>query len=1396
MNEDTTALQTQPALPEFLSGGGHTGAIIRSLDWLQTALGAPALWPQSLRTSVSICLSSNFPICIYWGPELVLIYNDAWSSIPGGKHPWSLGKTGRQVWPEIWNEIEAWFTDAFAGKPVGSTDQLLFMDRHGYAEECFFDFTFTPIYGDSGKVEGIFNAVIETTYRVINERRNVLLQQLHKRINQASTLNAVCTETVAVLREDKKDVPFSAIYFLQNNQACLKAADFELAEGQRKFTLGGEPADPFAQLVQAFVRDPKPQVVKGIGGMIENLPTGFWPEPTTEALLVPFFSAAGEVSGFLLAGISPRRILDGEYQLFFENVASTVSNEVNNILSFQEERKRAEALAEIDKAKTAFFTNISHEFRTPLTLMLGTVEEAISDPETSPLTAERMTITRRSAMRLLKLVNTLLDFSRLEAGRARAHYEPTDVASFTADIASSFRSAIEAAGLQFTVQCHEVPQPVYLDRDMWEKIVLNLLSNAFKYTLHGSITLTLDTVPFSPAADRNNTPAATGGTGVRLMVSDTGVGIPENELPKMFQRFHRVQNTGGRTHEGTGIGLSLVKELVTLHGGHISVTSTHGEGSVFTVVIPAGKAQAATDSGTGGSTFNETLAKPFLEEASLLVESLRSANGNSASAAPSAPAVLVVDDNADMRKYIQGLLQKQFRVYTANNGLEALRLLHQQRVDLVLSDVMMPVMDGIDMLQRIKQNMQTAALPVILVSARAGEEARIEGLNVGADDYLVKPFSAKELVARVASQIALSEQRSQTLQNVYRLFDEVPFGVAALKGPEMVVEYVNQYCLHIWQQRKEDVLGKPLMQTGLSPGMAAQAIYEQVYSTGQRFEAKERLLAAPDGDKQNSRYFDVVIAPVRTEEGITTGQLATFIDVTEKVQARTKIEESEKALSEMANAMPQLVWVADADGTVRFYNNRVQEFKGARQLPDGRWYWEGMVHPDDLDLTKKAWDEAVNCVEEYAIEHRIQEKDERFRWYLSRAVAQKNESGEIVKWFGTATDIHGQKTFAEKLEKEVTERTRELQNSQTFLQQLIDSSVEYISVLDKDLCFVTVNKRFEDAMHTSRRDVEGKSLFDFNPKIKNTRQHEGLVKALEGEVVHFEKENSITRPDLFVDTYFIPYRQDGTVQGVISMSRDISSIVRTEKLLEQTNKELQRSNEDLQQFAHVASHDLKEPVRKVRTFISRLVHEFGAQLPEKAMGYIDRIQSASDRMYSMIDGVLLYSSTNALEQQTEAVNLHTLLREIENDLEVLMRQKNATIITKNLPVITALPVLIYQLFYNMVNNSLKFTKPDVAPLIKVTATEPLPEELENAELKDGRDYVKILIEDNGIGFNSSDAGRIFGTFARLHPKDRYEGTGLGLALCKKIVERHGGAIWAEGKEGEGASFHLLLPRNV
>ena len=1123
-----------PASHDFLVGGGEMGELVRGTDWSKTPVGPVETWPQSLRTAVSIMLNAHFPMYIAWGKDFTQFYNNGYRPILGStKHPAAMGRSTRFTFAEIWDIIGPMFEGVLEGKAVGFTDFMLPLDRHGFTEECYFIFSYSPIKQEDGTTGGVLVTVTETSERVLGERRLKALRELGDRTYQSRSLTETAATILEVLNGNRLDLPFALLY-------SVDAAD-------GKYKLEGCTGIDCDQSTVSFenilqLARSKPLVAVPLADMVpkavfaDGAP---WPEDPHQCCTC-FLSRPDQKNAFgiLVLGISPRLRYDHQYQNFFKLLCDQTVTAMTIANAFEEERKRAEALAEIDKAKTAFFSNISHEFRTPLTLMLGPLEELLRHEDTLQRDhVDNAEAAHRNAMRLLRLVNTLLDFSKIESGRMDASFRPVNLAVFTQDIISNFRSIIEKAGLTLNVDFEAIADSVYVDYSMWEKIVLNLLSNAFKYTLEGSITVSLK--------QENNQ--------VILAVTDTGVGIAEEEIPHMFQRFHRIAGSAGRSYEGTGIGLSLVAELVKIHKGKIDVSSKLGAGTTFRISLTTGHAHLPDDNVIHNpeNVYFSAVADSFVKEAQALSIEVsdrdagheKDEHDQSANAA----TILVVDDNADMVQYLTRILEKDYQIISASNGREALQLLEYAHPDLVISDIMMPVMDGVQLLKAIKATPGTSNIPVMLLSARAGEESRIEGYGLGADDYLVKPFSSKELIARVNAQIKISKTRSHLNRLLKQVFEQTPAAITIIKKENYLVEFANELYLQLVEKGPE-FIGKSLFDS--LPQLKTQqipALLDSVMETGVPFEGKEVEVPLYRQGRRVQAYFNFVYHPLREQDGVISGVIVVCFEVTELVNAKNRAEKSEVLL-----------------------------------------------------------------------------------------------------------------------EEKVRERTAEL-----------------------------------------------------------------------------ESKNAL----------------------------------------------LLKANTELEQFAYVASHDLQEPLRKIRTFASILERNFPNN--ELSRPYFEKIHAASEKMGRLIKDVLNYSRLSAYGGITEAVDLNQTLASVLVDFELLIEESSATVVADKLPVIEGNGLQLHQLFGNLLSNALKFSKGE--PRVVISSRYIDADELRKYQPHAiGQRYVEITFADNGVGFLPQYADQIFVIFQRLHDKET-SGTGIGLAVCKKIVENHNGHIRAESMPGEGTTFFVYFP---
>jgi signal transduction histidine kinase/DNA-binding response OmpR family regulator len=928
----------------LFSGGGEMAKLIREFDWSQTPLGPIATWSPALRMMVRFMLPNPFPQLLWWGPELCCLYNDAYSPVLGAKHPWALGRPTTQVWREVWHVLEPLIDAPFRGGPATWMDDIpLEVNRRGFVEETHFTIAYSPVPDESvpSGIGGVLATVHEISEKVVGQRRVDALRDLGTRSGELRTAEEACAIASETLSKHSLDIPFALLYLIDpkttsavlassvgvdpEDRGCLKSIFLEERAAEATWPL------------HAAMETESIQTVTGLDTILANVPPGYWSEPPNMAAVVPIRSTVPhQLAGFLVAGISPRLRFDDGYRSFLELVSAQIATTIANARAYEEERKRAEALAEIDRAKTTFFSNVSHEFRTPLTLILSPLEDLLSRNQTDlpPGARKQLELANRNGARLLRLVNTLLDFSRIEAERVQAVYLATDLARFTAELASVFDSAVQRAGMRLVVDCQPLGDPVYVDREMWEKIVLNLVSNAFKFTFEGEISVSLRKT----------------GASVELRVEDTGVGIPREELSRLFDRFHRVPNTRSRTHEGSGIGLALVHELVKLHSGSIRVESELGKGSAFTVCVPLGKDHIPAGQIGGERTLSSTAtgATVYVEEAprwlperesyptDAAIEKIAGPFGKAPPTDGKRARVLLADDNADMRSYVARMLAEYYDVETVSNGRAALEAIRRKAPDLVLSDVMMPEMDGFGLLREIRSDAALNRIPIILLSARAGEESRAEGLDMGADDYLVKPFSARELMARVQGRLELARARKQ---------------------------------------------------------------------------------------------------------------------------ADAALSDSEQRLRALVNASSYTVYRMSPDWKeMRQLDGR--GFISDMQEPSRDWI-ENYIHPEDQPLVLSAIQKAIQSKSLFELEHRVRRPDGTLGWTLSRAIPLLDEAGEIVEWFGAASDVTPRKEaeekykkLAETLDAEVRARTTQLeeQNLEILMQseQLRDLSWRLLRAQDEE----------------------------------------------------------------------------------------------------------------------------------------------------------------------------------------------------------------------------------------------------------------------------------------------------------------------------------------------------------
>ncbi len=1077
----------------FLARGGEMGRRIREFDWESHPLGPPDCWPQSLKVAIRIMLTSRYAMWMGWGPEFYFFCNDAYAPTLGIKLQSALGLSARKVWEEIWSDIGPRAESVGrSGEATWDEALLLFLERSGYPEETYHTFSYSPLPDDAGGVGGMLCVVTEETERVIGERRLALLRDLGANLSAVKEEAELFRAVMDRLADGAKDLPFVLIYLLAKDGmsaelACSRGPEAGSPMAPRR--IGLDEANPAWPAAALFKRG-ETIAVGALGKCFDHVPAGPWDKAPRGALLVPIAQQGQDrPAGFLVAGLNPYRPLDAAYRGFLDLLAGQIAAGLASARAYEAERKRAEALAEIDRAKTTFFSNVSHEFRTPLTLLLGPLEELIAAPETGGSEDKRSlaALAHRNALRLQNLVNSLLDFSRIEAGRLRASFQPTDLAEFTSELASPFRSAMERAGLDFIIDCPPLPEPVFVDREMWEKVVLNLVSNAFKFTLRGEVRVTVRAVDGAP----------------QFTVSDTGTGIPREAQPQLFERFYRVHGAQGRTHEGSGIGLALVHELVKLHGGTVRVESEIGRGSAFIVRLAFGCAHLPADqcvvaprgAGTPGNA-----GAAFLSEAlRWLPDSQRPRDLpiDEAPAPYASPAdgrrqrILLADDNADMRDYLTRLLSPRFEVTAVADGIAALEEARREPPDLVLSDVMMPRLDGFGLLREMRAEPALQSAPIILLSARAGEEARVEGLDAGADDYITKPFPARELLARITGTLRLARARAEALERERELHAErteilesMNLAFMALDADFRII-YTNAEASRLYGMLPEKYVGRNHWE-------AFPESVGTLIETNYRRAMTERVTLRFENHYEPwGLWFEINAYPM------SGGRLGVFFrDITEHKRAEEELRASERRFRQIADTMPQMVWVTHSDGSHEYFNRRWYEFTGVPVGSTGGEGWEGLFHPDDDARVRAHWKRNLQSGQPYEIEYRLRRgTDRKYCWFLCRALPVRDQAGKIYRWFGTCTDID---EF-----KRVEAALRETHGR---LQTVMSSITDGLAVLDKDWLFSYFSAQAARIAGVRSEKLLGRCIWHLFPWVRKTKFREVALRAVEtGEPVELEE---------------------------------------------------------------------------------------------------------------------------------------------------------------------------------------------------------------------------------------------------------------------------------------------------
>jgi PAS domain S-box-containing protein len=1316
----------------FLSDGGEMGELMRAKDWSKTTLGDPENWPHSLKTMASVMLNNPFGMYIAWGSEFTQIYNDGFRPILGSsKHPQALGISSKETFAEIWETIEPMFEDVMNGKAVSFPDFMVPLHRNGFVEECYFDFSYSPIKKEDGEVGGVLVTVIETTEKVrVTEALKESNSQFRNNIMQAPVAMCIMRgkDHVVEIANDQmiqlwgvdaseilnkpvfEALPETRNQYLEDvlNNVYLTGEKFVANEQLVKLPRNGKIEDTYLNFVYEALRELDGSISGVVGIAIEvtaqvlsraklveseqkmravietaPFPIGLYvgKEMRIELAnqsIIDIWRKGNDVIGKLYTEILP--------ELENQSVFDQIRNVFETGQSFHKKNTQIDLI--VDEKLQSFYFNYSF---TPLYDINGNVYGVMN-------TAAEVTDLNLAQKKLQENENNL---------RSMVQESPIGICVLDAEtlvseiVNESFievagKTREEIAGKHYWETFAEV-KPYY--EEALQKVIDEgnpFYANEVEMVLirHGKEETIFVTFVYAPLKN------------IEGKVTKIAIWVLDN-TPQVFarQKIEEADKRFRNTVKQAPVGITILRgpnHVVEMaNEAYLKLVGREESPFVGRPLFDSLPEVKESVSELLDSVYNTGIpfhgnelpvpinryGKPEIFYFDFLYHPLKEEDGKISGIIVT---VTEVTEKVEARKKTElneerlNIIVEASELGTWELAIKTKELQYSKRyLEIVTGYKNEEYLTHAQLLNHVHPddlNIREKAFKDAIAFGHIHYEARVIW-----DDNSIHWVEAKgkmfydsdhnpEKLLGTVRDITDEKNHQQELEasekRFRKLVMESPVPKAILKGKEMVIEIANAALLkNIWRKNEIDVQGKNILE--VFPELKKQKyakLLNEVYTTGNVYSESESLFFINIENTEHKLYIDFEYAPQREIDDTISGIKMTLIDVTEKVEARKKIEESEKRFRSLTESIPQLIWETDEKGNALFTSGKWFEYTGI--VPAGEEAWRAMIHPSDFDENNRIWSHSLATGEIYRADVRVLRKDGIYRWHAVIGEPVLNKDNKIIKWVGAFTDIQTEKAFTQELEKQVTERTKELEHK---------------------------------------------------------------------------------------------------------------------------NVELELMNKELQSFAYISSHDLQEPLRKIQTFATLIMEKEFQNLTDSGKDKFQRMQNAAQRMQTLINDLLSYSRTNIQERKYEVVNLSTIIDEVKEDLKEELEQKHGSIETEKTCELNIIPFQFRQLIYNLASNSIKFSNPDIPPIIKINCEINLGENLNNELLSSDKEYCHISLSDNGIGFEPQYSKKIFEVFQRLHGREQYNGTGIGLAIVKKIVDNHNGIISARGEQNKGATFDIYIP---
>ncbi|MES2412067.1 MAG: PAS domain-containing protein [Bacteroidota bacterium] len=1333
---------------QFLAGGGEMGQLTREKDWSKTSLGDPESWPQSLRTTLGILLNSKFPMFLWWGKDLTCFYNDAYRPSLGreGKHPSILGMNASDAWPEIWDIIKPMIDSVFStGEATWNEDALIPIYRNNRIEDVYWTFSYSPVYDENSEVAGVLVTCNETTEKVNTLK---LLNESNKRY-----LNNIQQAPIAMCVFRGKDFKVEVV-----NEMMLRIWGKELNDVIDKPIFEGLPEAKEQGLEillenvfstgEKFVANERP-VLLPRKGKIETTYINFVYEALTES--------DGTISGIVATAIEVTNQVfsRGKLEQSEQKVRDIVANAPLAIAVYTGEEMR------IEMANQAIMNIwgkgndvIGKTFTEVLPELAGqSVFEQIKEVYTSgkPFHNENQALDLVVNGKLGTYYFNydfvpLYDLSGKIYGVMNTGVDLTDL--------NLAKQKIEESNARFKNTVKQAPTGMIILRG--KDYVVELVNDAY-----------MKIVDFNESEF------------VGLPLFDS---IPEAKESTLSLMDHVLET--GEPYYGYEVTVPLRRnnKIEFCNFDFVYHPLKEDDGSISGMIV------TVTD------VTEKVASRRKIEESEARFRTT----------VKQAPVAIAIFRGPD---YVAEMANEAYLELVDRKEDELIGLPLFESIPEV-KDIVKPLLDGVfytgvpfhgnEIAAPIKRNGEIGIFNFdLLYYPLKEEDGTISGIIVTATEVTEKVESHKKI------------ERNEERLNI--VIEASELGTWELNLKTRAVQYSQRY-LEIVCGLKDNVeLTHEQLKQHIHPDdlQIREKAIEKALATGY-LHYEGRII----WDDKSIHWMEGRGKVFYDENGEPVKMIGTIRDITNERESQQLLIKNEQKFRLLADSMPQNIWTADIEGNLNYFNQSVLDYSGLSLEEINQKGWLDIVHPEERDENVKQWIHSIKTGKDFLFEHRFRRHDGEYRWQLSRAIPQMDEQGKIQMWVGTSTDIQDQKEFTQELEKQVAERTKELKRLNENLKQseeryhlMVEEVQDYaIIYLNKEGIVENWNKGAEKIKGYKAEEIIGKSFSAFynEEDRKSHLPHYLLQQAiLHGRYSHegwrVRKDGTRFWASVIITAV---HNDNNEVIGFSKVTHDLTfkkeaddKIKLNSEILEQKNKELEKMNKELQSFAYISSHDLQEPLRKIQTFADQIVERESENLTENGKDKFRRMQNAAKRMQTLINDLLAYSRTSNQDVELIKVNLNTIIEDVKEDLKEEIQQKNATIEIGQIGDAYIIPFQFHQLMFNLLSNSLKFSREDVPLHIKIHGEIVKGNKFNNDKLDRETKYVHITFSDNGIGFEQQYSKKIFEVFQRLHGKEVYQGTGIGLAIVKKIVDNHKGIITAKSELGKGATFDIYIPAN-